>query len=251
MYIWNLHPNNEKSDLFSCQVMQPLTLISPKSGASFSLTPFNINSFDQENHYLIDMSILNNPKHLSEINKSNCTLYIVANKLECDDLSLLSLKLTGIEPVYVYLDTGLDNIDFYQKIKWISSRVERVCLCSSQLDRLLFFSLLNPHSIFCDLPSGEIESLKAMLNSQKNRPVAVSELDDSEKGSWTLSSICDLEAGDHLSQEILKITQSTDPGLPPRMLDKLNNVVLRYSLKKGEPIMFGHLYIGNDPGEYS
>ena len=246
MQVWKFHSDNHWQELLSNQGIMTLNLFSSDAGDSVELLTLTEFNTVKRGYYLSDVSILNDACVLDNLRHSQSVLYVVINQLESAELQSFSSWLSGVSLVFVYVDMEENDLDFFQKIQWLKEFHIPFCLCSNRLDRLLFFSLLDPHSIFCDLSKKDFEQLNTLLVAPKNRPVTVNEIDCTAIKKWIITSNCDLNEGSSLSRSVLTFKQSSESGLPVHLIDHLDRVVLRYPLKKNEPVTVGHLYIEKD-----
>lgn len=244
MLIWKLATNNTYLSLLNHDDIRPIIACNNDSEDSRVLAPYSNNLESKYSEYIFDERTLTDKSTIKAICSMEKTTYVVVNRLEAKSIKYIQSQLVGVKVVMLYVDHAECDIAFFRKINWLSSISMPLCLCSNNYERILLFSLLDPHAVICDLPDRQINNLKSEFLQAVNKPKSIMEVDIMSTHYVSIVSRNDIEAGEYLDQSMLALRSVKEKGLPIHMLECLDGIKLRYPLKKGEALTFGHLYIG-------
>ena len=182
---------------------------------------------------------------LETLKKSQCTVFLVINGLGQQALSAIRASFTEYELVLVFESSHITEKSFIEQVTWLNTQAEPFAVRSEHEKQWALAAALGAHSLIISSPQkmdiDEILYLDALRQNNVPRPVSQEEVDHLIGKEVSLTVAQELQKGDVLQKQDLLMELTPVTGLAPSLSSSVIGRALRYSIKPGEALTFGHL----------
>lgn len=178
---------------------------------------------------------------LETLSKDNVNVYVSVNGLSQFSIKKAMQKLGDNNCIWTIVDTDLDEVSFLEQLSWLSRQNQHAAVMSTDIKRLMTAYLISPFALIFDGNSNELADLARLIDIDSRRPMSAAEVDSLEGAEVSISVSREMVSGDVVAEEDLIPMVTETRGLSPAFIDNIIGCVVRYPIRTGEPITFGHL----------
>jgi len=172
------------------------------------------------------------------------TVYLTVNGLGEAALANSLDKVQGLDVVLLYEADAVSDQTYLEHMAWLSSRHLPFAIRSGNSERLRIASAFNPEALIIEtelsIPLGTLWGISSLCQKGACRPLSGEEVDAGLDTELSLTVCRDLDVGSTISSADLVIAKTGERGLSPHLAIKVVDRCLRYSIRSGEPLTFGH-----------
>lgn len=219
----------------------------PHEGAHPLLCPYTMDApldGDKLDSVLVSSSDCSNAKALVKIANLGKPVYLIINGLGTEALKHSLSYLSGCDVILLYDSDMVSDIAYYEQLAWLSGQQKAFAVCSSKHERLIIAAMFNPEALIISGPAGttvfEYLTVSELASEGAMRPINEGEVDVGLNNERSLTVVRELAANSEVKREDIVVDQTVTRGISPHLNAKVAGRILRYPIKPGEPLTFGH-----------